>query len=189
MSMLKIRAAAGLFFLTLVMPAHAEPYGLGRPATVWEIAGWDIDVASDGQGLPPGRGSVGQGQKLYAERCASCHGKKGEGSPADRLVGGQGSLNTDKPVRTVGSFWPYASTLFDYVRRAMPFDRPGSLTPDEIYAVSAYILHLNGLMPAEGVLDAASLPKVAMPNRPHFVTETRSGIRRLNAAVSAKEAH
>lgn len=186
MSMLRI--AAGLsFFLTLAVPAGAEPYGLGRPATASEIAGWDIDVAPDGKGLPPGRGSVAQGQKLFAERCATCHGQKGEGSPADRLVGGQGSLDTDKPVRTVGSFWPYATTLFDYVRRAMPFDRPGSLNANEIYAVSAYILHLNGLLPADAALDATSLPKMAMPNRPHFVPDARPDIRPLNTAASAKE--
>lgn len=170
MSMLK---AAALLALAIASPAGADPYGLGRPATPWEIAGWDIDVAPDGKGLPPGRGTVAQGQAVYAERCASCHGAKGEGKPADRLVGGQGTLNTDKPIRTVGSFWPYATTLFDYVRRAMPFDRPGALSNDEIYAVSAFIFHLNGLLPADAVLDRANLPRVALPNRPHFVPDPR----------------
>lgn len=184
--MLRISTAIPLA-LALAVPAKAEPYGLGRPATAWEIAGWDIDVSPDGTGLPPGRGSVAQGQKLYAERCASCHGKKGEGSPADRLVGGRGSLDTDKPVRTVGSFWPYATTLFDYVRRAMPFDRPGSLNSSEIYAVSAYVLHLNGLLPVDGALDAVSLPIVEMPNRPHFVPDARPDIRPLNKAASTQD--
>ena len=148
----------------------AQTYGLGRPATPEELAGWDIDVRADGQGLPPGNGSVRDGLKIYAERCAACHGDKGEGNPMDRLVGGTGTLASAKPVRTVGSFWPYATTLFDYVRRAMPFDAPQSLTADQVYAVCAYLLYLNQLIAAEAVLDAETLPKVQMPNRNGFTS-------------------
>ncbi len=113
--------------------------------------GWDIDVRPDGQGLPPGHGNVRDGAALYAARCAGCHGARGEGAAAEALAGGQGSLASAKPLRTVGSYWPYATTLFDYVRRAMPFDAPQSLSADETYAVSAYVLHLNGLLPEEAI--------------------------------------
>jgi cytochrome c len=150
----------------------AEPprFHLGHTATPGEIAGWDIDVRADGRGLPDGRGSVAQGQAIYAERCAACHGETGEGKPADRLAGGAGTLATAKPVRTVGSFWPYATTLFDFIRRAMPFDAPQSLSADQVYAVAAYVLYLNKIVPADAALDAASLPKVAMPNRNGFTS-------------------
>jgi cytochrome c len=150
----------------------------GAPITPEELAGWDIDVRSDGTGLPPGRGSVREGQQVYANTCAVCHGDKGEGKRVegavggfDRLVGGQGTLAKPNPVVTVGSFWPYATTLFDYVRRAMPFHAPQSLTNDEVYAVSAYVLHMNGIVPEDAVLDAGSLPQVSMPNRDGFIAE------------------
>ncbi len=153
-------------------PSAAEPrrYGLGRPATAEEIAGWDIDVRADGAGLPPGHGSVQEGQKIFAESCAACHGDKGQGKPMDQLVGGAGTLATAKPVKTVGSYWPYATTLFDYVRRAMPFNAPQSLTPDQVYGVCAYVLYLNGIIPENAVLDATSLPQVRMPNRNGFTS-------------------
>jgi S-disulfanyl-L-cysteine oxidoreductase SoxD len=152
-----------------------EDYGLGRPATQAEIGQWDIDVAPDGAGLPPGEGSVRQGEAVYAARCASCHGEKGQGGPMDKLVGGAGTIGTKKPVKTVGSFWPYATTLFDFVRRAMPFDAPQSLSAPEVYAVSAYILFLNGLLPADATLDATSLPQVRMPSRDAFVSAYKGG--------------
>lgn len=160
----------------LVGPVSADSaarLGLGRPATPAAIAAWDIDVRADGQGLPPGRGTVRDGAALFAARCAGCHGARGEGAAADALAGGRGTLATAKPIRTVGSYWPYATTLFDYVRRAMPFDAPQSLTPDEVYAVSAYVLHLNRLLPEDGGLDAASLPEVVMPNRDGFTADPR----------------
>lgn len=162
--------------LGLVASATAEPLGIGRPATPETIAAWDIDVRPDGQGLPPGHGNVRDGAALYAARCAGCHGARGEGAAAEALAGGQGSLASAKPLRTVGSYWPYATTLFDYVRRAMPFDAPQSLSADETYAVSAYVLHLNGLLPEEAILDAASLPKVAMPNRDGFTADPRPDV-------------
>jgi S-disulfanyl-L-cysteine oxidoreductase SoxD len=148
--------------------AEAGLLGIGRVATPSQIAGWDIDVRADGQGLPPGRGNVREGEKIFAATCAVCHGAKGEGQPADRLVGGFGTLATSKPVRTVGSYWPYASTLFDYIHRAMPFNAPQSLTADQVYAVSAYILYLNNIVTEDTVLDATSLPRVQMPNRNGF---------------------
>ena len=147
-----------------------ESYGLGRTATPDEIAGWNIDVGPDGAGLPPGHGDVAQGHAIYDDKCSACHGPKGEGKPMDRLAGGLGTVFDIKGVRTVGSFWPYATTLFDFVRRAMPFNAPQSLTPDQVYAVCAYVLYLNGLLPQDATLDAKSLPKVEMPNRSHFVS-------------------
>jgi S-disulfanyl-L-cysteine oxidoreductase SoxD len=158
-------AAVALALTPLARAADTGPLGIGQAATPGQIAGWDIDVRADGQGLPPGRGSVREGETIFAQSCASCHGAKGEGNPADRLVGGFGTLATAKPVRTVGSFWPYPSTLFDYIRRAMPFNAPQSLTADQVYAVSAYVLYLNNIVTADTVLDATSLPRVAMPNR------------------------
>ncbi len=155
------------------MAGAAERYGFGRTPTPEELAGWDIDVRADGAGLPAGQGSVMQGRQLYAELCASCHGEKGEGKPMDRLVGGFGTLNSDKPVATVGSYWPYATTLFDYVRRAMPFGAPGSLTDEEVYAVSAFILAEANIIDKGTVLDAQSLPKVQMPNRDGFIPDPR----------------
>jgi cytochrome c len=144
--------------------------GIGRVATPEEIAGWDIEVAPDGAGLPRGHGSAVEGRAIYEQKCAACHGAHGEGKPADRLVGGFGTIFDARPEKTVGSYWPYATTLFDYVRRAMPFDAPQSLTPDEAYAACAYVLFLNHLIAEDAVLDAATLPKIEMPNRGHFVS-------------------
>ena len=152
---------------TLAAPA-AE---FGRPASPEEIRAWDIDVRPDGQGLPEGRGSVTRGGQVFEENCAACHGESGQGGIADRLAGGNGSLASAHPVKTVGSFWPYAPTLFDYVRRAMPYPAPQTLSDDDTYAVVAYILHLNGLVPAEATLDRASLPAIRMPNRDGFVPD------------------
>ena len=151
--------------------------GLGRPATPAEIAAADIDVRADGAGLPPGRGSVADGEAVFASACAACHGVRGEHpiAPALRLTGGRGTLATPGAVQTVGSYWPYATTLFDYIRRAMPFNAPQSLAPDQVYAVTAYVLHLNGIVPDDAVMDAASLPAVQMPNRDGFVPVYRAG--------------
>ncbi len=147
-----------------------ETYGIGRPATPQEIAGWDIDVSPNGAGLPPGRGDARQGEAIFADKCAACHGAHGEGKPMDRLVGGIGTLRDKKPEKTVGSFWPYSTTLFDYVRRAMPLNAPQSLPPDEVYAVSAYVLFLNGIVPQDTTLDADNLARINMPNRNGFVS-------------------
>jgi cytochrome c len=157
-----------------------KPLGIGRPATVDEIKRLDIDVMPDGRGLPPGKGSVADGAKVYATKCASCHGKGGEGASAERLVGTDSGKNFDfatnpKLVKAVGNYWPYATTLYDYTFRAMPFMQPGTLTPDETYAVTAYILSLNKIVGDDAVLDAATLPKVQMPARNRFVVDNRKG--------------
>jgi cytochrome c len=142
---------------------------LGRVATAQEVAAWDISIPPSGAGLPPGSGSVKQGEAVYVAKCQSCHGDKGAGKPADALVGGKGSLATANPVRTVGSYWPYATTLYDYTRRAMPVNAPMSLTNEEVYAVTAYVLNLNGIIAADAVMNAQTLPQVQMPNRDGFV--------------------
>ncbi|MCC8936952.1 cytochrome c [Bradyrhizobium sp. Arg68] len=154
----------------------AERYGIGRAATPAEIAGWDIDIGRDGANLPPGSGSVARGRIVFGEQCASCHGDSGQGGVGDRLVGGQGTLASPKPIRTIGSYWPYASTLFDYVRRAMPQNAPQSLSNEDVYAVSAYLLSLNGIVPDNAVLDARSLGAIKMPNRDGFVADPRPDV-------------
>ena len=132
------RIGIAALLVAALSPARAdERYGIGRAATAAEIAGWNIDIDRSGDNLPPGRGGVDRGRAVFNEQCAGCHGTEGQGGLGDRLVGGQGTLATDKPVRTVGSFWPYATTLFDYIRRAMPQNAPQSLSNDDIYAVSA----------------------------------------------------
>src|ERR1700734_1173529 len=148
----------------------AERYDFGRPATPAEIAGWNIEASPSGAGLPPGHGDARQGAAIFADKCAGCHGAHGEGKPMDRLVGGVGTLRGKKPEKNVGSFWPYATTLFDYVRRAMPLNAPQSLSPDEVYAVSAYVLFLNGIVPQDAALDADNLARINMPNRDGFVS-------------------
>jgi len=172
--MLDRKAIFGGLALGFAVAASAgeagETYGLGRIATPEEITGWDIDVSPDGAGLPVCRGDISRGETIFDAKCAACHGSHGEGKPADRLVGGFGTIFELKPTKTVGSFWPYPTTLFDYVRRAMPLDAPQSLTADEIYAVCAYILFLNGILPEGAALDAATLSKVEMPNRAPFVS-------------------
>ena len=163
--------------LACATSAQAQsPYGIGRPATPAEIAGWNIDIDRDGHNLPPGSGTVSHGHEVFDQQCAACHGAKGEGGLGDRLAGGQGTLATPKPVRTVGSYWPYAPTLFDYIRRAMPQNAPQSLSNDDVYAVSAYVLYLNGLLPANAVLDAKTLAAIKMPNRSNFVGDSRPDV-------------
>ena len=145
--------------------------GLGQPATAAEIATWDIDIPPSGKGLPAGSGTVAAGEGVYKQHCAACHGPKGEGKPNDSLVGGQGKLAGKGPApKTVGSYWPYATTVFDYVRRAMPWNAPRSLSDNDVYAVTAYLLHQNGIVGADAVMDARTLPQVKMPNRDSFTS-------------------
>jgi cytochrome c len=151
--------------------ASARAHDFGRPPAPDEIKAWDIDVLPDGTGLPDGSGTVAQGKKVYQDNCEMCHGVNGVGGIKDRLAGGQGTLATEHPIKTVGSYWPYATTLFDYVRRAMPYPSPGSLSADDTYAVAAYILNLNGLVPVDARLDKAILPNIRMPNRDGFVPD------------------
>lgn len=150
-------------------PMITEGPNLGRPATPAEVALWDISVPPDGIGLPPGSGNSADGAIVYAQKCQVCHGEKGAGQPNDRLVGGHGTLTSKKPVRTVGSYWPYATTVFDYVRRAMPYMQSRSLADEEVYAVTAYLLYLNGIIGEHDVMNAQTLPKVKMPNRDNFI--------------------
>jgi hypothetical protein len=163
-------ALASLFMFVLTNGvAHAEGPNLGRTATPEEIDRADLSISPDGLGLPPGRGTALEGKLIYLANCARCHGVEGQGGPADKLVGGIGSLTTPRPIKTVGSYWPYATTLFDYIRRAMPYDRPASLSNDDVYAVSAYILMLNGIVAEDLEMDRETLPHVEMPNRNGFV--------------------
>jgi hypothetical protein len=178
MRMRKLRVAAfAVLVLACVTTAQAQsPYGIGRAATPAEIAGWNIDIDRYGNNLPSGTGSVAHGREVFGQQCAVCHGEKGEGGVGDQLVGGQGTLAMAKPVKTVGSYWPYAPTLFDYIRRAMPQNAPQSLSNEDVYSVSAYILYLNGLLPAEASLGANSLSAIVMPNRNMFADDSRPDV-------------
>lgn len=150
--------------------AEKQPFGYGTPATPAQIAGWDIDArGDDGKGLPPGKGDVARGTEVFADQCAVCHGTFGEGEGRyPKLVGGDGSLTADRPEPTVGSYWPFPVTLWDYINRAMPFPTPHTLSSDDVYALTAYILNLNGLVGEDFVADKDSLPKVKMPNHDSF---------------------
>jgi mono/diheme cytochrome c family protein len=167
------REAFGLALLVMLVgcapAARRETPNLGRVATPGEIAGWDISIPPDGTGLPPGGGTAITGAAVYEEKCQACHGVKGGGQPNDRLVGGQGTLASTAPVRTIGSYWPYATTVFDYVRRAMPYLQPQSLTNDEVYALTAYLLQQNGIIGERDEINAQTLPRVKMPNRDGFI--------------------
>ena len=173
----------------------AEPgsFGYGSVATPAQIAGWDIDVrGEDGAGLPPGKGTVDRGADVYAEQCAACHGTFGEGEGRfPKLVGGVGSLRDERPEPTVGSYWPFAPTLWDYINRAMPMAAPHTLSADDVYALTAYILSLNDLVPPEFVADRNSLPKVKMRNRDNFIwTDPRPDTMAkpcMNACVNAAD--
>ncbi|MFG1372674.1 cytochrome c [Xanthobacter oligotrophicus] len=160
---------------TAAPPAPAaKAIALGRPALPEEIAAWNIDVRPDGEGLPEGKGSVKHGEELFLQNCAVCHGEFGEGAGRwPVLAGGQGTLKSDRPEKTIGSFWPYASTVFDYVHRAMPFGNNQSLTADETYAIVAYLLNLNDLVPEGYVLSKENFPKVALPNEANFYEDDR----------------
>lgn len=156
--------------------AQSPKYGVGRTPSPEEIRAMDISIPPDGTGLPEGRGSAAEGRDVYSRRCARCHGDKGEGGDEPKqspLVGGRGSLNTSKPLKTVGSYWPYATTVWDYVNRAMPLDRPGTLTHNQVYSLVALILYMNGIVGENDVLDAKTLPQIKMPNRDGFVPDTR----------------
>ena len=159
--------------------AQSPSLGIGHPPKAEQLKQIDIDVTPDGKGLPPGSGTAAKGKDVYTRRCETCHGPTGKEGPQDILAGGKGSLATDKPQKTVGSYWPYATTLWDYVNRAMPFDQPGLLKPQEVYDAVAYLLNLNGIIREDHVIDARSLPKIVMPNRNGFIPDprpkTRSG--------------
>ena len=164
--------------LVFTSPCAAQTrYGFGRPATSAEIAAWNIDVSPDGKNLPRGSGTVTHGRDVYTAQCAACHGPNGEGGVGDKLVGGMGTLATPKPIKTVGSYWPYATTLFDYIRRAMPLTAPQSLSNEDVYAVSGYLLFLNGLVADTTVIDAKLLTDLKMPNRDGFIGDPRPDVK------------
>jgi len=179
--MATVRSASLAIAFTLLcsaarLGAQSPAFGLGHTPKAEELKSIDIDITPDGQGLPPGAGTAAAGKDVYTRRCETCHGPTGKEGPQDVLVGGKGSLATAKPQKTIGSYWPYATTLWDYIRRAMPFDHPGTLTPDEIYGATAYLLFLNGIVGERDVIDQTTLPKVAMPNRNGFTADPRPDI-------------
>jgi mono/diheme cytochrome c family protein len=183
-------AAAASFIVTALVAAQSppKPYGIGTPATPPEIAAVDIDVRPDGTGLPPGSGTARDGAALYAQKCGACHGPNGEGATADPLVGAEPKDTApfgpeyerwrngrpDAPF-TIGNYWPYATTIFDYVRRAMPANAPGTLTGNETYALTAWLLARNGIVADDAVMNAETLPRVRMPARSRFVLDDRKG--------------
>ena len=164
--------------------ANARPssYGIGRPPTPAEIAAIDIDANPAGAGLPAGQGTASEGAVIYGQKCAMCHGPKGEGMDRNpRLIGREPAAGfvfgaaDPKTPKTIGNYWPYATTLYDYMHRTMPLNAPGSLVPDEIYSLTAYLLSENGIIAAGTVIDAKSLPAIRMPARAHFVIDNRAG--------------
>jgi mono/diheme cytochrome c family protein len=170
---LVLRSCIGLAAIAGTFARAGNPghFGYGTPPAAEQIAGWDIDVrGDDGAGLPPGKGSVQKGGETFADQCAVCHGTFGEGEGRfPKLAGGAGSLRDDRPEPTVGSYWPFAPTLWDYINRAMPFPAPHTLPADDVYALTAYILNLNDIVPGDFVADRDTLPKVKMPNHDNFI--------------------
>jgi cytochrome c len=173
MCMHRRSSIAAALSVILTAPCFAQAPELGQAISEADIAGWDISISADGAGLPPGGGTAKQGDVIYAAKCASCHGEKGAGNPnepvsdvsAGPLVGGHGTLAGNRGV----GYWPYATIVFDYVRRAMPWGAPKSLADQEVYSLTAYLLHLNGIIGEADVIDAQTLPKVQMPNRDNFI--------------------
>ncbi len=189
--MTRLVIIAGAIFVTSALAAAQSPpkrFGIGTPATREQIAALDIDVRPDGTGLPPGRGTASEGGEVYARKCAACHGANGEGGTADALVGTEPKSSApfgpayeqwrggraDVPF-TVGNYWPYATTIFDYVRRAMPAGAPGSLTANETYSLVAWLLASNGVIAETEPMNADTLPRVSMPARSRFVPDDRKG--------------
>jgi cytochrome c len=156
--------------------AQSPTLGYGRTPTADELKAIDIEVTPDGKGIAPGSSTAAAGKSVYTRRCETCHGPTGKEGPQDVLVGGQGSLATSRPLKTVGSYWPYATTLWDYIRRAMPFEHPGTLTTDEVYGATAYVLFMNGIVKEQDVIDQMTLVQVKMPNRNGFTPDPRPDV-------------
>jgi cytochrome c len=169
-----VAALVCLFSSSITSLAQTPAFGLGHVARTDAVNAIDIDVLPDGQGLPPGSGAADRGRDVYVAHCSACHGPTGTEGPNDVLVGGQGSLKAVRPLKTVGSFWPYATTLWDYINRAMPFAEPRSLAADDVYAVTAYVLFLNGIVTEHQVLSQGTLAQVKMPNRNGFLPDNRT---------------
>jgi mono/diheme cytochrome c family protein len=191
-----VAAASVLLLVALVGPpaarAQLPTYGVGRAPTAEEVKAWDLTIPPSGQGLPPGSGTAALGESIFAGRCASCHGDRGESSKYRVITGGRRPLSAAElpkegvdwllggaPVLTIGSFWQYATTLWSYINRSQPFDEPGSLTAEEVYAVTAYLLYVNGIVGEHEVIDARTLPAVRMPNRDGFVVDPRPDVGKL----------
>jgi mono/diheme cytochrome c family protein len=182
-------AAAGCVTQPGIVSAPAKPSaGFGKPISDADLAAWNIDIRTpDGQGLPAGHGTVGEGKKLYEAKCIACHGADAKGgSVYGTMVGGVGSFVKGPRVLTPGSMYPYAPILFDYIRRAMPMDSPQSLSANDVYGLSAYLLHLNGLIPADATLDANSLARVMMPNRNGFMVDDRPDTKAVRCMTNCK---
>lgn len=185
--MFSLRNVWLLFIAVSAVADPAPPANVGAALKPEEVAAVDISVLPNGSGLPEGKGSAREGARVYATHCAACHGDQGEGrGDFVALVGGRGSLSTDQPVLTVGSYWPTATTIFDYIRRAMPYNTPGVLTADEVYAVTAWILEKNQIVSTATVLDKQSLPKVRMPNSNGFVPDPRPDVIPFQSADRVK---
>jgi len=173
---LKLALIAGVMLAGLVPASAAERLNIGRTATPEEIAGWDIDIRPDGHGLPAGKGTVRQGEPLYLERCAACHGEFGESAGRWPMVaGGQGTLASHDPMKTVGSYWPYPATVMDYIRRSMPFGNAQSLSNDELYAITAYVLYLNDVITDQDFeLNDKNFTSLKLKNEPNFYDDDRT---------------
>ncbi|HWF37261.1 MAG TPA: c-type cytochrome [Candidatus Acidoferrales bacterium] len=180
-------AATGMLAQTASKNSSAIPI-VGQPATPAEIKQEDITVLPNGRGLPDGSGTPDQGEAIYKDQCAGCHGDNGQGKPPTgvTLVGGIGTLATSKPVKTIGSYWPYAISVWDYIHRSMPYTEPGTLSADETYAVTAFLLFKNGIIPRDEAMNKDTLPKVRMPNRDGFIADTRPDVHDTSAATKAK---
>jgi mono/diheme cytochrome c family protein len=176
-SLLVMTAAAALLLAVVPVTAQIQSPGapsppaprLGQPLTPQEASGWDLTIFPDGEGLPQGRGTVPQGKAIFSRQCASCHGTGGRGATAEELAGGTHSLTSASPDKTIGLYWPHATTMFDFIRRAMPLNAPGSLSTDDVYALTAYLLHINSVVGENAEMNAETLPKVQMPNRNGFI--------------------
>jgi cytochrome c len=172
--MYKTVLLVSLLLATTMVCGQSRKYNLGRTATSQEIQTRDISISPTGEGLPSGQGSAKDGRRLYVAQCASCHGVRGDVRPGNTPgAGDQGTIDRDKNLTTVGSYWPYATTVWDYINRAMPYQQPGSLSPDDVYSITAYVLYLNGIAGENEVLNAKTLPKIVMPNRDGFVPDPR----------------
>lgn len=175
-----------LLLLSLLGGAPSSRLDIGRPASAREVEAANLSVLPDGSGLPKGHGTAQEGRALFAAQCATCHGAKGEGNDFyPQLIGGRGTLGTASPVLTVGSYWPYATTVWDYIRRAMPYIAPGTLTTNQVYALTAFLLTENGIIDAKTVLTERNLAKVRMPNRNGFVSDPRPDVHASAAVTSA----
>lgn len=169
----RLKFAVGVFFAAISVSVATKseqlsPH-LGRQASAEDVAAWNLSVYPDGKGLPDGTGTSAQGAALFQQKCAACHGQEGIGGTADELAGGHEPLDSEYPDKNIGTYWPYATTVFDFIRRAMPMNAPGSLSNDEVYAITAYLLHRNGIIAEQDEMNSKTLAAVKMPNRDGFI--------------------